>query len=168
MVKSYAVEDRITPLRFAADGRLYATSNEGSDLSRLVLIDLSNGKETVVDADPLGESDIDQIFFDDRADELLMTRYISDTARLYPKTPDMQALLAATRRTGGGVVEMGNGTNDRSRWVVTLHSPTKPAVTYLYSKASGRLEKFYEPRPWLKDYRFAEMKPLRFPAPSVA
>src|SRR5207237_2090336 len=77
MVKSYAVEDRITPLRFASDGRLYATSNEGSDLSRLVLIDLSSGKETVVDADPLGQSDIDQIFFDELTGDLLMTSYIS-------------------------------------------------------------------------------------------
>jgi dipeptidyl aminopeptidase/acylaminoacyl peptidase len=164
MVKSYAVEDRITPLRFASDGRLYATSNQGSDLSRLVLIDLSSGKETVVDADPLGESDVDRFFFDELTGELLMTRYISDTARLYAKTPDMQALLDATRRAGGGVVEMGNGTSDRSRWVVTLHTPTKPAVTYLYSKASGKLEKFYEPRPWLRAYRFAQMTPIRFVA----
>ena len=76
----------------------------------------------------------------------------------------MQALLDATHNAGGGVVEMGNGTNDRSRWVVTLHAPTKPAVTYLYSKESGRLEKFYEPRPWLRAYRFAEMTPIRFVA----
>src|SRR5438876_9122128 len=62
MVKSYAVEDRITPLRFASDGRLYATSNEGTDLSRLVLIELSSGKETVIDTDPLGESDIGPVF----------------------------------------------------------------------------------------------------------
>ena len=34
--------------------------------------------------------------------ELLMTRYVGDTARLYPKTPDMKALLGATRRAGGG------------------------------------------------------------------
>jgi dipeptidyl aminopeptidase/acylaminoacyl peptidase len=164
MVKSYAVEDRITPLRFSADGRLYATSNEGTDLSRLVLIDLATGTESVVDADPLGQSDIDQILFDDLTGEVLMTRYIGDTARIYAKTPDMQALLNATRKVGGGVVEMGGGTSDRSRWVVTLHKPTKPAVTYLYSKGTGRLEKFYEPRPWLSAYRFADMTPIKFVA----
>ena len=161
MVKSYAVEDRITPLRFSPDGRLYATSNEGSDLSRLVVVDLASGRETVVDADPLQQSDIDQVFFDDLTGELLMTRYIGDTARLYAHTPDMQALLDAAR-TLGGVVEMGSGTTDRSRWVVTLNKPTKPAVTYLYSKATGRLEKFYEPRPWLNAYRFADMTPIKY------
>jgi dipeptidyl aminopeptidase/acylaminoacyl peptidase len=163
-VKSYAVEDRITPLRFTADGRLYATSNEGSDLSRLVLIDLSTGNETVVDGDPLGQVDVDRILFDDATGQLLMTRYIGDTARLYPKTPDMKALVAATRRVGGGVVEMGGGTRDRSRWVVTLHKPTKPAITYLYSRGTDRLEKFYEPRPRLNAYRFAEMKPISYTA----
>jgi len=164
MVKSYSVEDRITPQSFSSDGRLYAISSEGSDLNRLVLIDLRSGRETVVDSDPLGQSDIYQVFFDDLTGELLMTRYIGDTARVYAKTPDMQRLLDATRRVGGGVVEMGNGTLDRSRWVVTLHTPTRPAVTYIYSGVSGRLEKLYEPRPWLAKYKFAPMKPIAFTA----
>jgi dipeptidyl aminopeptidase/acylaminoacyl peptidase len=164
MVKAYAVEDRITPLRFAADGRLYATSNQGSDLSRLVLIDLSSGVEAVVDSDPLEQVDIDRILFDERTGKPLMTRYVSDTARLYPKTPEMQMLLDAVQRAGGGVVELGSGATDGSRWVVTLHTPTKPAVTYLYSRNAGRLEKFYEPRPGLAAYRFAEMTPISFSA----
>lgn len=163
-VKSYSVEDRISPRGFSSDGRLYAISNEGSDLGRLTLIDLASGDETVVDSDPLGQSDIYQALFDDLTGELLMTSYIGDTTRVYAKTPDMQRLLDATRWVGGGVVEMGNGTLDRSRWVVTLHTPTQPAVTYLYSKATGRLEKFYEPRPWLAKYQFAPMKPIAFTA----
>jgi dipeptidyl aminopeptidase/acylaminoacyl peptidase len=164
MVKSYPVEDKITPLRFESDGSLYMTSNEGSDLTRLVLADLSTGKEIVVDSDPLGKVDIDRIFFDDLTGELLMTRYIGDTARLYPKTPDMQRLVDATRRAGGGVVEIGGGTSDRTRWVVTLNTPTKPAITYIYSRQRGGLEKFYDPRPGLRGYRFAEMKPVSFTA----
>jgi len=164
MVKSYPVEDKITPLRFESDGSLYMTSNEGSDLTRLVLTDLSTGKEIVVDSDPLGKVDIDRIFFDDLTGELLMTRYIGDTARLYPKTPDMQQLVDATRRAGGGVVEIGGGTSDRTRWVVTLNTPTKPAITYLYSRQRGVLEKFYDPRPGLRGYRFAEMKSVSFAA----
>jgi dipeptidyl aminopeptidase/acylaminoacyl peptidase len=164
MVKTYSVEDRITPTRFAANGELYAISNQGSDLNRLVSIDLVSGRETIVDSDPLGQSDIDRVLFDDLTGELLMTRYIGDTARMYAKTPDMRRLLEATRRMGGGVVEMGNGTRDRSRWIVTLHTPTRPAVTYLYSKATGRLEKLYEPRPWLAKYKFAPMRPVAFTA----
>ena len=164
MVKAYAVEDRITPLRFASDGRLYLISNAGTDLSRLVLIDLETGVERMVDGDPLAEVDIDQILFDDATGELLMTRYIGDTARLYSKTADMSALLQAARRAGGGVVEMDGGTRDRSRWVVTLHSPTSPPVTYLFSRRTGILEKFYEPRPLLREYRFAEMQPISYTA----
>jgi dipeptidyl aminopeptidase/acylaminoacyl peptidase len=139
-------------------------SNEGSDLNRLVLVNLTSGKETVVDSDPLGQVDLGQAFFDEANGALLMTRYIGDTARLYPKTPEMKALLAATRRAGGGVVEIGSGTSDRSKWVVTLHTPTRPAITYIYSAASRGLEKFYEPRPRLRVYRFAEMKPIAFTA----
>lgn len=164
MVKSYAVEDRITPLRFAPDGRLYMTSNEGSDLSQLVLVDLVSGKETVVDKDPLGQVDIDRVLFDEVTGEVLMTRYVGDTARLYPKTQVMKAVLSATRRAGGGVVELETSTSDKSRWVLTLHTPTKPAVSYIYSARTGRLEKFYEPRPGLSAYLFAEMKPISYTA----
>ena len=164
MVKSYSVEDKITPLRFATDQSLYMTSNEGSDLARLVLIDLTDGREKVVDSDPLKQVDIDQVLFDDLTGELLMTRYVGDTARLYPKVPDMRALLEAARRAGGGVIEMGAGTSDRSKWVVTLNTPTRPAVTYLYSRKAGALEKFYDPRPGLRGYRFATKTPISFAA----
>jgi dipeptidyl aminopeptidase/acylaminoacyl peptidase len=164
MVKKYAVEDKITPLRFARDGRVYMISNEGTDLGRLVLADLDTGKETIADRDPLGLVDIDEVYFDEAKGDVLMTRYIGDTARLYPKTAEMKALLDATRRVGGGVVEIGSGTSDRSQWVVTLHTPTKPAVTYIYSGSNGRLERFYDPRPGLSAYRFAEMKPIAFTA----
>jgi dipeptidyl aminopeptidase/acylaminoacyl peptidase len=93
-----------------------------------------------------------------------MTRYIGDTARMYAKTPDMQRLLDATRRAGGGIVEMGSGTRDRSRWIVTLNTATKPAITYIYTRRTGRLEEFYNPRPWLRQYKFAPMKPISFTA----
>jgi len=164
MVRSYSVEDKITPLRFASDGGIYMTSNAGTDLARLILMDLSTGREIVVDSDPLGQADIDQILFDDDTGELLLTRYIGDTARLYPKTPDMTQLVEAARRAGGGVIEIGGGTRDRSRWVVTLNAPTKPAVTYLYSRHRKSLRRFYDPRPGLRRYRFAKMKALSFAA----
>src|SRR6476661_6064916 len=137
-------------------------NNEGTNLARLVLVDLSTGREVVVDSDPLNQVDIDQPLFDDLTGELLMTRYIGDTARLYPKTPEMKALLDATRRAGGGVVEMGGGTNDRSRWVVTLNTPTRPSITYLYSRTRNALEKFYDPRPGLRSYRFTRKTPISF------
>lgn len=162
LVKSYSVEDKITPMRFATDQSLYMTSNVGTDLARLVLVDLASGNEMVVDSDPLKLVDIDQVLFDDLTGELLMTRYVGDTARIYPKTSDMKALLDATRRAGGGVVEMGSGTRDRSQWLVTLNRPTQPSVTYLYSRKRGSLEKFYDPRPGLRSYRFAQKSPISF------
>jgi len=74
----------------------------------------------------------------------------------------MRALLGAARRAGGGVVEMGSGTSDRSKWVVTLNTPTRPSITYLYSRQQNALEKFYDPRPGLRSYRFAPKTPISF------
>ncbi len=108
MVAQYPVQDRVVPLRFHPDGRrLYAASNHGVDLSRLVLIDLRTGAETVVDEDPLGEADLEVARFDERTGELLATTYVTDTIRIYPKTAEMAAFLDALRRTRPGAIELG-------------------------------------------------------------
>ncbi len=160
-VREYPVEDKITPVRFHPDGRrLYLTSNHGADLSRLVLIDLATGVEAVVERDPLNEVDIDGALFDDATGELLLTRYVGDTARMYAHTADMRRLLGRVRASSRGTIELGSGTLDRSRWIVTLSSPTSPAVTYLYDAAKPRLTEFYRPRPGLDRYAFAPMRPI--------
>ncbi len=165
LVRQYPVEDKITPVRFHPDGRrLYMLSNQGVDLSRLVLVDLAAGEESVVHTDPQQEVDIHSALFDDATGELLLTKYVGDTARFYPHTADLRQLLSRVWRAGDGAVELGSATRDRGRWVVTRNSPTKSAVTYLYEGASGRLEEFYRPRPWLDRYTFADMRPITFRA----
>lgn len=165
LVRRYPVEDKITPVRFHSDGRrLYMLSNHGVDLSRLVLADLAAGEETVVDGDPQREVDIHSALFDDATGELLLTQYVGDTGRFYAHTADLRQLLARVWRSGPGAVELGSATRDRGRWVVTRHSPTASAVTYLYDAASGRLEEFYRPRPWLERYTFAGMRPVTYRA----
>jgi dipeptidyl aminopeptidase/acylaminoacyl peptidase len=163
MVTRYPVQDRVVPMRFHPDGRrLYASSNHGGGLSRLVLIDLRTGEESVVDEDPLGEADLEMARFDERTGELLATTYVTDTLRIYPKVPEMTAFLEALRRTRPGAVELGTVTLDRTAFVATVTAPTEPGATYLWRAGSATPELLHEPRPGLRGHTLAQTRPIRY------
>lgn len=161
-VARYPVEDRVVPLRFHPDGRLYMTSNHGSDLIRLVLVDPRTGAETVVHQDPLGQADLQAAHFDERTGELLATEYVGDTLRIYPHAPQVERVVAALRRTRPGTLEQIGWSTDRAVWVAHVNSPTDPGAAYLV-RDGGDPELLFEIRPWLRRYAFAETRIVRYP-----
>jgi dipeptidyl aminopeptidase/acylaminoacyl peptidase len=161
-VARYPVEDRIVPLRFHPDGRLYVTSNHGSDLIRLVLVDPRTGAETVVHQDPLGRADLQAAHFDERTGELLATEYVGDTLRIYPHAPRVERVVAALRRTRPGTLEQIGWSTDRAVWVAHVNSPTDPGAAYLV-RDGREPELLFEIRPWLRRYTFAETRVVRYP-----
>jgi dipeptidyl aminopeptidase/acylaminoacyl peptidase len=161
-VARYPVEDRIVPLRFHPDGRLYITSNHGSDLIGLVLVDPRSGAETVVHQDPLNEADLQAAHFDERTGELLATEYVGDTLRIYPHVPQVERVVAALRRTRPGTLEQIGWSTDRTVWVAHVNSPTDPGAAYLVRHGRDP-ELLFEIRPWLRRYAFAETRIVRYP-----
>jgi dipeptidyl aminopeptidase/acylaminoacyl peptidase len=159
-VARYPVEDRIVPLRFHPDGRLYMTSNHGSDLIRLVLVDLATGAETVVHEDPLGEADLEAAHFDERTGEVLATVYVADTMRIYPHAPEVARVVAAMARTRPGTLDLG-GSADRAVWVAQVNSPSDPGGTYLV-RGGGEPELLFESRPSLRRYPLGTTRTLRY------
>jgi dipeptidyl aminopeptidase/acylaminoacyl peptidase len=165
LVRRYPAQDKITPLRLTPDGQtLYMLSNHEVDLSRLVLVDLVDGRERVVDADPLQEVDIGAAIFDAATDELLVTRYVGDTTRLYPHADDVRQLLTHVRRAGPGDVELGSSTRDRARWVVNRSAPTMPGTIDLFHVNTGERQELSRIRPSLDRYTLAAMRPITFRA----
>ncbi|HEX6368627.1 MAG TPA: S9 family peptidase [Longimicrobium sp.] len=162
-VAEYPVEDRIVPLRVAADGRLYMTSNHGSDLIRLVLVDPRTGAETVVHQDPLGEADLEAAHFDERTGELLATVYVGDTMRIYPHAPEVERMVAAMRGARPGTLEALSWSADRAVWVAHVNSPSDPGGAYLLRPGRAP-ELLFEPRPWLRRYAHAATRAVRYPA----
>lgn len=160
-VAQYPVEDRIVPLRFHPDGRLYMTSNHGSDLIRLVLVDSRTSAETVVHEDPLGEADLEAAHFDERTGELLATVYVGDTARIYPHAPEVERVVAAMRRTRAGTMEGIGWSLDRSVWVMNVNSPSDPGGTYLI-RGGAEPELLFEGRPWLRGRPLGTTRAIRY------
>ena len=66
----------------------------------------------MVDSDPLAQVDIDRVLFDDATGELLMTRYIGDTARI---RPDLLSEAPAIALAAGAVYFLQCGHTPGSR-----------------------------------------------------
>jgi dipeptidyl aminopeptidase/acylaminoacyl peptidase len=157
------VEDKITPLRFHADGkRIYMLSNHGSDLMQLVLMDIETGAMSVVDRDPMNEVDIDQALFDDATGELLITRYIGDTIRWYPKTAAMRGLAASAKALGRSISEIGPGAAASGAWGFKVESPVDPGAAYLFDVKTGRPQLLFELFPALRGAPLARTEPVSF------
>lgn len=160
-VARYPVEDRIVPLRVAPDGRLYMTSNHGSDLIRLVLVDPATGAETVVHEDPLGEADLEAAHFDERTGELLATVYVGDTMRIYPHAPEVERMVSAMARARPGTLEQAGWSIDRAVWVAHVNSPSDPGAAYLL-RQGREPELLFETRPWLRRDALSPTRAIRY------
>ncbi|MGH7546252.1 MAG: alpha/beta fold hydrolase [Gemmatimonadota bacterium] len=165
-VASYPPEENVNPVRLHPDGRrLYLSSNHGeADLAGLVLLDLETGEESVLERDPEGAVDLGGAVFSDSTDELVATVYIADTARIYPKTPEIARDLERRRRLQRGTPSFTSMTRDETKAVVTFNSDVDPGATYLYDRKTGKTEFLFRPRPWLKPQQLVEMKPISFKA----
>ena len=147
VVRTFPVEDKITPLRLHPDGlRIYALSNADVDLTQLVLIDLTTGAETVVDSDPERQVDLETVLFDEESGEVIASRYAADTIRWYARSPVVTRLLHRLAAAGLTPSEIGPSDRPGTKWVVHVDSPTDPGAGYLYDDARGTLRRLYRSR----------------------
>jgi len=161
---TYPATEDVTPLRISPDGRqLYVRSNAGAaNLSRLLLVDLDTGKETVIEADPQGDVDFGSAVFSDVTDSLIATTYTGDTVRIYPRSKKVTKLIADVRKLHDGTPGISSSTSDENKYIVSFNSPTDPGATYLYDAKTGKSKFLFRPRPWLKPAELSNVTPVSF------
>jgi dipeptidyl aminopeptidase/acylaminoacyl peptidase len=166
-IMSCSVEETCFPYRFHKDGkRVYFVTNHGDhDLTRLVLIDPKNGKETLVEEDPEHQVDFGGAGFSAATDDLVMTSYEADRERVYPKEAKFAKDYEVVRKAlPEGDVGFGAASSD-DRWhIVAVTSDVEPGATYLYDRTTGKVDLLYRPYPKLPADALAPMKPVRYPA----
>ncbi len=163
---SYPPTEEVTPLRLTPDGKqLYVESNAGTaNLSRLLLVDLATGRETVIETDPKNEVDFGNAVFSEVTDSLIATTYNSDTIRVYPRNAKMRQMLADVRKLHDGAPAITSSTTDENKFIISFNSPTDPGATYLYDAKTRQSKFLFRPRPWLKPTELATVKPVSFAA----
>jgi dipeptidyl aminopeptidase/acylaminoacyl peptidase len=142
-IYSCTVFETCSPLQFHEDGkRFYMRSDRGSDvnLARLVLVDVQNGKESVVEADPEQRVDLHRAVFSPRTGELTATVYIDDLGSRWiwrdAAEKENFALLQAKlpRRELSFTT-----TSDGKLWLVFAQADVEPGETYLFDTQTKQL-----------------------------
>ena len=162
---SVGLEDSQTtvPLAFTADGAtLYWTDSRGRDTAAFVAQNLSDGTTTVVAQD--ARADIGSALYDPltgRAQAYgvnhLRSEYVALDASI---AADLQRLKLAAR----GEFAVVSRSDDDQRWLVVMDPVTAPSTTWLYERASQRLQQLYVSRPELDGAPLVPMTPFEFGA----
>lgn len=170
LIKIYEVnfEETAYPVRFSKDGKsFYLATNKGNkrDKIQLELFDLKTGKSKLIDKDPLDEVDFAGALFSDITNELLMTYYIGEKVRYYPKEKkfkkDFEVLLKQFPSGNIGILSI---TNDENLWLISVSSDVDPGSVYLFDRKTGKAEFIYKSRPNLPSEWLSEMKPIKYTA----
>ncbi len=161
-------EESCSPVRFTKDGKaFYLSTNKGAnrDKIQLELFDLKTGKSKLIDKDPLDEVDFAGALFSDITNELLMTYYIGEKVRIYPKEKkfkkDFETLLTQVPEGNIGFMSMSE---DENLWLVSVSSDVDPGSVYLFNRITGRAQLIYKSRPNLPSQWLSEMKPVKYTA----
>jgi dipeptidyl aminopeptidase/acylaminoacyl peptidase len=167
-VYSCSNEESCGPIRFHKDGeRVYMLTNkgEGVDLARLILFNPETGAEEFVESDPEKRVDFGGAEFSDVTDEIIVTYYVGDTVRIYPKTKEAERDLELLReKLPEGAISLGSSTEDEKLVIVTVARDVDPGSAFLYNRETGDVVLLYRSRPELPSEHLAFMKPVRFKA----
>jgi dipeptidyl aminopeptidase/acylaminoacyl peptidase len=151
--------------RFAKDNRrIYLVTNKGDvNLIRLITVDVENGKEELVEADPMNRVDFGGARYSDLTDDLIYTTYEDDKPRIYFKDKKFEADYKLVQKQLPNMqLAFGSSTRDEMKWIVTAWSDVEPGDTYLFDRGTKKLTKQYRIRERLPREHLAEMRVVRY------
>jgi dipeptidyl aminopeptidase/acylaminoacyl peptidase len=147
-------------------------TNEGTDRTRLVRIDLATGETTEVDSHPTFDLDPrPQVFptapatlIRDRAGELLGVRYLGERQEIRALDPHFAEVLARLQELSDG--DLGELTSDDAgqRWIASFNHDRDPGATWFYDHSTGERRLLFRPLPHLDPESLAPMTPVTITA----
>lgn len=160
----------IFPVAISPDGTgIWLGSNEGSDRTRLVRIDVATGTETEVDSHPtfdLGNQMVlpSPFILSERTGELVGARYYGERQVIHPLDANFGAVLENLTKLSDGDLGAISSDDSGQRWVVNFTHDRDPWATYLYDHATGESRLLFRPYPNLNSDSLAPMTPVTIPS----
>jgi hypothetical protein len=137
----------VFPMVVTPDGTgIWLGSNEGTDRTRVVRLDVATGKQTAVDSHPTFDLDprgqiwptIPQpLILSRRTGELLEVRYLGERQVIHPVDPHFADVLANLEKLSDGEVATLSSDESGQRWIVTFNHDREPGFTYFYDHETG-------------------------------
>ncbi len=158
------LEESCNPIRFDKKGNVYIISNVGEpDLTSLYSYNLDTHEMTLLESDPEGQVDIENVSFSSRTDEMIATIYVADKKRIYWKEESYKADYDYLRKQfSESEISITSSTKDEALWIIYLNSDTEPGNAYLFDRKSKQLDFLYTPRPDLPSEHLAKMQSVTY------
>ena len=162
------------PMVVTPDGTgIWMGSNEGTDRTRLVRLDVADGKQYAVDSHPTFDVDtraqvwagLPEPLIQSRATgELLGVRYLGERQVIQALDPHFADVLAGLQKLSDGDIGLLSSDLKGRKWVVSFNHDRDPGVTYLYDHDTGEGRLLYRPYPHLDPEQLAPMLPVTIPS----
>jgi dipeptidyl aminopeptidase/acylaminoacyl peptidase len=164
----------IFPMVVTPDGGgIWMGSNEGSDRTRVVRLDVATGAQTAVDSHPDLELDSrglvsplmpQPLICSRRTGELLGVRYFGERQVIRPLDAHFAEVLERLASLADGDIGALSSDDSGQRWIVTFNHDREPGLTFLYDHRTGESELLYRPFPRLDPAALAPMTPVTIPS----
>ncbi|ODR26310.1 S9 family peptidase, partial [Mycolicibacterium porcinum] len=160
----------IFPVAISPDGTgIWLGSNQGSDRTRLVRIDVATGAETEVDSHPtfdLGNQMVlpSPFILSERTGELVGARFYGERQVIHALDANFAAVLENLTKLSDGDLGAISSDDSEQRWVVNFTHDRDPWATYLYDHATGESRLLFRPYPNLNSDSLAQMTPVTIPS----
>lgn len=165
----------ITPIVPTPDGTgLWIGSADGSDLTRLVHLDLDTGEQTDVDGHPVFDLDTPRPEADVRypssviahstTGALLGARYLGARQEIHALDAHFAEVLPHLAELSDGDLAHVSCDATGQRWVVDFNHDRDPGVTWFYDHTTGRARHLFRPFPHLDPAQLAPVTPLTITA----
>ncbi|MDF3336918.1 S9 family peptidase [Mycolicibacterium septicum] len=158
------------PITVTPDGTgIWIGSNDGTDRTRIVRVDVITGEQTHVDSHPVYDVDTrasvfttlaEPLILDRRTGDLLGVRYLLERQVIQPLDPHFAAVLANLEKLSDGDVNALSSDLTGRRWVVSFTHDREAGMTYLYDHDTGESRLLFGSHPQLDPEVLAAMEPV--------
>jgi dipeptidyl aminopeptidase/acylaminoacyl peptidase len=144
-------------------GAAYLTSSLGSDVTRLVKVDLATGKELeVLASDP--RCDVGPVVKDPVTGALQAVAFTYLRREWKVLDPALAPDFAALAKVRDADFEIVNRDRYDAQWIVAYTSDDAPLSWYLYDRKTRQATKLFSSQPALDGMVLAKMRPVTIPA----
>ncbi|GLU47103.1 S9 family peptidase [Nocardiopsis ansamitocini] len=163
----------VYPMQATPDGTgLWIGSHRGTDLTRLVHVELATGEVTEVDSHPTMDLETRAQVFPTlpsplilgRRGELLGVRYLGERQVIHALDPHFAEVLQNLEKLSEGDLTMVSSDTSGQRWVVAFNHDRDPGATWFYDHSTGESRLLFRPYPHLDPDALAPMRPVTITA----
>jgi len=150
-------------INFSPDNKaLWIETSLDANAARLISVDITNGKRTVIAEDP--QFDVSFAVDQPRNHKLQAVVFLRERRDFQILDKDIQPDFDALHKVRDADISNISRDLKDDKWIVTLEGDDSPIYYYLYDRASKKAAMLFSNRPALEKFKLAKVKPIEYKA----